>query len=149
MTTKLFLNDPIVYLDNDDFDEQGELKQLAMFSDSSKPIFIMIQSNFCGFCSMAKPHYQEFATENKDKAYFATIQGDEARPERSLSIKLLMDRITKIYPEFFGYPSYLILYKGKKFKYEKDRTKASLNEVLNQILSSETTTTAAPTTTSG
>jgi thiol-disulfide isomerase/thioredoxin len=138
MSQQIYFNDPVMYLDNDDFDSEGNLN-VKEIDTTKKPLFIMIQANFCGFCTMAKPHFQQFANENKDKAYFATIQGDEAHPEKMESIKMLMSRLDKIYPNFFGFPSYMVIYKNKKLNYENDRTKKALEEALISILKEETT----------
>ena len=70
----------------------------------------MAQGNFCGYCTKAKPAFQELANENKGKILCLTIQSDGKEPgEAELSKKL-----NKFFPTLRGFPSYFG-YKGGKF----------------------------------
>jgi thiol-disulfide isomerase/thioredoxin len=102
-----YLNDPVVYLQESDFDENGNLINPNIPKD--KPVVIMIQAVFCGYCTEAKPAFQKYADNNKGKIFCATIQGDgKEKGEKELSSKLKL-----IKPGFRGYPDY-VKYKGGK-----------------------------------
>jgi thiol-disulfide isomerase/thioredoxin len=102
-----FLNKPVVYLQNTDFNE-GELT-LPPSITKNRDVLIMIQSNFCHFCSMSKPDFQRFA-ETHENILCATIQGDgEVKGEKEL-----MNKIETIHPNFKGFPSYVAYRHGKR-----------------------------------
>jgi thiol-disulfide isomerase/thioredoxin len=122
-----FLLSPIFYLESSDFDEYGNIVNPNI--DTSLPIFIMIQANFCGFCTMAKPDFQQFAYAFKDKITCATIQADSERPDPNL--KQLLSIIA---PELTGFPSYIILYKNKIISYEYGRKFADMETYFNFFL---------------
>ena len=103
----MYLQKPIGYLVNSDFDEDGNLTNKKI--PTNIPVLIMIQANFCGYCSHAKPAFQEFANKNEGKVFCATIQGDG----KEVGEKELMRKIKKIDPSFRGYPSYVV-YKNSK-----------------------------------
>ena len=90
----------------------------------------MIQAEFCGHCTTSKPAFQEFANKNKDKVFCATIQGDgKQKGESELS-----KNIKKIYPDFRGYPSYVVYKNNKFFKvHDGGRDLKSLTELLNSL----------------
>jgi thiol-disulfide isomerase/thioredoxin len=100
---RMKLSRPVAYLEDSDFDQQGNLlhKGLAV---------VMIQASFCGYCNMAKPAFQEFANKTKGKVFCATIHGDSNKP----SVKALMARIKTIKPDFRGYPDYILYMNGKR-----------------------------------
>jgi thiol-disulfide isomerase/thioredoxin len=117
-----FLNKPVYYLQRSDFDNEGNITNPEIPVD--KPIVIMIQAGFCHFCEIAKPAFQEFANSNADKYFIATIQPDgDVKGEREIEPIL-----KKIDPEFMGYPSYVIHYKGKRFPHKGGRDVNSLIE---------------------
>lgn len=102
-----YLNDPVVYLQDSDFDASGNLINPNIPKD--QPVVIMIQANFCGYCTQAKPAFQQYADQNKGKVFCATIQGDGTEKGE----KELGSNIDKIKKGFRGYPDY-IKYKGGK-----------------------------------
>ncbi len=102
-----FLNRPIAYLQNDDFDSNGVLTNPKI--PKNKTVLIMIQAGYCGYCTQAKPAFQEFANNNKN-IFCATIQGDGTMPgEQELG-----KRIKTISPGFRGYPDYVKYISGKR-----------------------------------
>jgi thiol-disulfide isomerase/thioredoxin len=102
-----YLNKPVAYLQDSDFDSEGNLINPDIPSD--RPVVLMIQAVFCGYCTEAKKAFQEFAETYKDKVFTATIQGDgKEKGEKELSA-----RVGKIKPGFRGYPDY-VLFKGGK-----------------------------------
>lgn len=101
-----YLSKPIAYLEDSDFDEEGNLVNPEITDET---VVIMVQANYCGFCTLAKPAFQEFADKMNGKVFVCTIQGDgDEKGEKELKSK-----INKWYPDFKGYPHYL-LYKGGK-----------------------------------
>jgi thiol-disulfide isomerase/thioredoxin len=123
-----YLNKPVAYLQDFDFDSNGNLINKSI--PNNKPVIIMIQAKFCGHCTVAKPAFQEFAEKNKDKVFCATIEGDGNQKGESE----LAQNIKKIYPNFRGYPSYVV-YKNNKFSKVHDggRDLKSLTELLNSL----------------
>jgi thiol-disulfide isomerase/thioredoxin len=113
----MYLLPPVIYLESKDFTPSGNLKH---FKD--KTCVIMVQANYCGHCTSAKPDFQKFAENNKS-VICLTIQGDDERPD----VEELVQLVTKIKPSFQGFPDYLLYKKGKFIQKEIDgRTEASL-----------------------
>ena len=110
-----YLTRPVVYLDSNDFDDDGNIVNPDIPKD--KPIFIMIQAIFCGFCKMAKPDFQKFAEKNPN-FFVATIQADSKNP----NVMNFQNKIKKIYPDLVGFPSYLIYDQGKRIIYNGGRS---------------------------
>ena len=122
-----YLNKPIGCLQDFDFNAKGELINKDI--DKNKTVIIMIQSNFCGYCTMAKPAFQKFAENNKDVVCL-TIQGDGSHPGE----KELNDRIKIIDPTFRGYPSYVAYKNGKYVKTnEVGRSETDLRKFANSV----------------
>ena len=104
----MYLNYPIAYLVDKDFNDNGNLINDKIPKD--KPVLIMIQANFCDYCTIAKHDFQKFAEKNKNKVFSATIQGDGTEQgEKELSAKL-----STLFPDFKGFPEY-VKYKNEKF----------------------------------
>ena len=121
-----YLTPPVIYLDKTDFDDNGNLKSI----NSDKPIFIMIQAVFCFHCTKAKPWYQEFAMNNKDRVICCSIQGDAEYPEA----KNMESIIKKICPDFMGFPSYVVLHKGEYIQYKEGRKTEDLQRFLDKLI---------------
>jgi thiol-disulfide isomerase/thioredoxin len=86
---QLQLLPPIFYLESDNFEGDRLIPIVNQFSGGSlfdKKTIIMIQGNFCGYCTQFKPIFQEVAnklyTENID---FATIQIDQKDQSAKIS----------------------------------------------------------------
>ena len=110
-----YLTRPVVYLDSNDFDDEGNIINPNIPKD--KPVFIMFQANFCGFCKMAKPDFQEFAEKNTN-FFVATIQADSQNPD----VANFKNKINKIYPDLVGFPSYMFYAQGKRIIYNGGRS---------------------------
>ena len=123
-----YLTQPIAYLDNNDFDNDGNLVNTQLL-EQNKPIFIMIQAVFCGHCTIAKPYFQKFAENNLNKVICCTIQGDS----RLESTKGINNKLRTICPDFQGYPSYIVMYKGKKIPYNRGRKTEDFEFFLNNL----------------
>jgi thiol-disulfide isomerase/thioredoxin len=114
-----FLEHPVYYLESSDVDSDGNIINPSIPKD--KPILIMLQSLFCGHCTVAKPEFQKLASSQKD-VICLTVQGDASPSEVDLA-KLLMKKTASK-----GFPSY-IKYKGGKLStksYSGDRKSESL-----------------------
>lgn len=112
-----YLLDPILYLEPKDFTSEGKLKHFK-----NKTCVVMIQANYCGHCTSAKPHFQKFAQNNRSIVCL-TIQGDD------LNAKEMLDLITSIKPSFEGFPDYLLFKRGKLIDKEiSGRTEADLQK---------------------
>ena len=136
-----YLTRPVVYLDSTDFDDEGNIINPLIPKD--KPMFIMLLANFCGFCKMAKPDFQEFAEKNPN-FIVATIQADSTIPE----VANLKNKMNKIYPELVGFPSYMLYVEGKRIIYNGGRTLKDLQsfadglpEYMNSISGQQPNTT--------
>lgn len=51
----------VAYLEIEDFNSDGSLKPHV---GRGKPVVLMAQGNFCGYCQKAKPDYLNFAKSN-------------------------------------------------------------------------------------
>ncbi|CCV02319.1 Thioredoxin-like [Invertebrate iridescent virus 30] len=117
----MYLLPPIIYLESKDFTSNGNLKHFK-----NKTCVVMIQANYCGHCTDAKPHFQKFANNNKN-IMCLTIEGDGEDPD----VKKMVNLITKIKPSFQGFPDYLLYKNGKLINKEiNGRTEEALNEYI-------------------
>ena len=115
---------PVAYLESTDFDESGALINPYY---RRKPVLIMIQSTSCGYCHEAIPDFQRLA--NQGVVEMATILADGSRATE----QALGAMIPKIYPEFQGYPSYmLVLPGGRRIPHEGGRTLKDLYEFVSK-----------------
>lgn len=113
---------PIMYLERTDFTDDGNLVSELR----QTPVFVMFQAEFCGHCKTAKPAFQRLAREGIVKCM--TVQGDGERK----SEKDIVPILSKIYPGFQGYPSYMLFLKdGRKIPYKGKR---DLDSMRNFIL---------------
>ena len=117
-----YLNSPVLYLEDQDFSKDG---RLIADLPKDKPVVVMIQSTWCGYCTASKPDFQKFAESHKDKVICATIQADgETDGEKKLA-----DRISKLIPNFQGFPEYALYRDGKYQQAQlKDRSVKGLKE---------------------
>lgn len=107
---KLYLEHPVGYLEPKDFTSKLNLKNF-----NNKTCIIMVQANYCGYCTSAKQDFQQFAIEKKNdkKIECLTIQCDEeSNGEQMLKI------VKKLKPEFQGFPDYLLFKNNNLIKKE-------------------------------
>lgn len=82
----LFNSPNVLYLENSEFDTSLNLVSPLVNKYSQKPIFsgltiVMIQGNYCGYCTQMKPLFQQVANELVSSGIdFATIQVDGQQP---------------------------------------------------------------------
>lgn len=106
-TTSAYMDSPVAYLENDDFDEKGDLINPRVPRDI--PVVVMVQANFCRHSAKAKPSFQKFADRNNGRVFAATIQVDgKERNEPELG-----KRIREVIPKFRGYPQYCLYVDGQ------------------------------------
>ena len=120
-----FLNYPIGYLQITDFDSNGNLINPQIPKDRN--VLIMIQSNFCGHCTKAKPAFQDLA--NDGQILCLTIQADgDQKGERELG-----EMLNKIDPSFRGFPHYVLYRGGRRIAtHDGGRSKEELSAFVSQ-----------------
>jgi thiol-disulfide isomerase/thioredoxin len=115
-----YLLNPILYLEIKDFTPSGNLKHFK-----NKTCVIMVQANYCGHCTSAKPEFQKFAQNNKSVVCL-TIQGDGGDDPNN---KDIVNLITTIKPTFEGFPDYFLFKRGKFVNKDiNGRTEADLEQ---------------------
>lgn len=118
-----YLPYPVFYLDESDFDDDGNFMSMP-----NKPIFILFQSLRCYHCTQAKPAFYEFCQKNPD-ILCATIQMDSDKVTPSF-----IKKINILYPDLIGFPSYLLIHKGKKIVYDGDRTVLDMDNFMRNVI---------------
>ena len=119
-------NNQIAYLENFDFDNDGKIMNKELIKQ--KIILIMVKKSSCGYCTEAKPSFQEYANKTKrTKVFCATIHVDGERDsERELG-----ERIIDVIPRAIkGFPCYALYINGNLINKEMtgDRGVKSLGE---------------------
>ena len=113
-----------MYLERSDFLDNGAMHPRLL----SSPVFVIFQRESCFHCKIAKPAFQELANDGIIRCM--TVQTDgERQSERDIGRIL-----TTIYPDFPGYPSYMLFMPdGRRIPYNGKRDKASMRQfVLSQ-----------------
>ena len=123
-----YLTHPVYYLEDNDIDDNGLIKK--EYNPKNLPIFILIQSTWCGHCKYAKPEFQKFAEKNKGKVLCFSIQADA----NNENVKKLMSsqKMKKMCPDLMGFPTYVFQRNGKSFEYNSGRKEENLQQFLNQ-----------------
>ena len=127
MSDPHILFEPIKYLEFEDVHPNGNL--IHPMLASANTVICMIQANFCGYCTEAKPAFQKFADKNRD-IICVTVQGD-AKDDRGNRIN--EELITKLMGDRdFGYPTYIKYVHGERQHDEiEDRTIKGLEKFAN------------------
>jgi len=101
-------NKKIGYLENKDFDNNGQLSNEILIAKKI-PIVIMVQESSCHFCKISKPAFQDYANRtNSNQVFCATIHADgDTQTEKDLG-----ERIETIIPDFKGFPHYALYMNG-------------------------------------
>lgn len=82
----LFNSSNVIYLEQSEFDSNFRLNSSLPNKYTNQPLFsgltiVMIQGNYCGYCTQMKPIYQQVADEMSQQGIdFATIQIDGSQP---------------------------------------------------------------------
>lgn len=113
----------IVYLEGQDIDDSGNLYPHV---GNGKPVLLMVQGNFCGYCNQAKPAFQELV--DISSAVIATVQIDGETSDKQASQKLSKNKGQ-------GVPSYMGFDKNGKFKmlHNGGRDASSLKNFISQL----------------
>lgn len=116
MATNYMIGVP--YLQKEDLNNNGSLK-----NSNDVPSIVMIQGNFCGFCTKAKPAYQQFGKKynnlrkNGKKVFNVyTAQSDDPDSKEAAG---LISNIVKIngVPAFVGFDKtgkFVSVYNGER-----------------------------------
>lgn len=126
-----FNNAKVIFLEIGDFNN-------GVLTYKGRPlqgkVLVMVQGDFCGFCTKSKPAFVNLANSMGTKTLgprstvFATIKIDGKKSESDLSAKL--PQITK--QELKGVPVYLLFLNGHFVAIHNDgRDEASLKNFLN------------------
>jgi len=101
-------NKKIGYLENKDFDNNGQLSNEILLGKKI-PIVVMVQASWCYFCKISKPAFQDYANRtNSNQVFCATIHVDgDTQTEKDLG-----ERIETIIPDFKGFPHYALYMNG-------------------------------------
>lgn len=102
-----YLLPPIIYLESSDFTSTRHGVTLKRFKD--KTCIVMVQANWCGACTAAKPLFQQFALKKPRDTICMTIEEDGQDPDSERRIAI----VTKLKPGFEGFPDYLVFEKGR------------------------------------
>lgn len=93
--SKLF---EIAYLEGDDVNADGSLKSHV---GNGKPVLVMVQGNFCGYCTRAKPDFQKLL--NNGVFAVATVQTDGSGSDQVAASKLSKVNKSPGVPSFIGF----------------------------------------------
>jgi thiol-disulfide isomerase/thioredoxin len=101
----MHFNSPnVYYLEDGDFDANYNLNTPVIDPRTKLPFFagttiVLVQGNFCGFCTKFKPAFQQVADDLTHAGYpieFATIQIDSENPsEQSFKNQQVMESILR------------------------------------------------------
>jgi thiol-disulfide isomerase/thioredoxin len=99
------------------------IEDIEEIKNMNKPVVIMVQGDFCGYCTQAKPAFMEFA-RNTPSIVAVTIQSDGDDKEKAVA-------------GFFqsnGVPAYFGMNKNKNLvKHEGGRDVASLQNFAKSL----------------
>jgi thiol-disulfide isomerase/thioredoxin len=88
----------IPYLEDTDINPDGSLKPHV---GNGKPVILMVQGDFCGYCTKAKPDFQKFAKSSNVVA--VTIQTDGGESDRKASKAIAVVNKSPGVPAFLGF----------------------------------------------
>lgn len=111
----------IAYLEGKDVNDDGSLKPHV---GNGRPVLVMVQGNFCGWCTKAKPEFQKLL--DNGKFVIATVQTDADDPnygDSSANVKI--SKVNKS-P---GVPSFLLFDRNGRYvsSHNGDRTAEALS----------------------
>lgn len=115
-----YLTNPVQYLETSDINSDGSVK-------TNESVIIMIQGNFCGFCTQAKPAFLKAAKIMNGKVLFCTVQIDGENKD-------VMQKLEKSLINYRGVPHYhCINADGTCKTHEGDRTTESLVQTAKSL----------------
>lgn len=119
-----FEDKAVIFLENDDFDEQGNFK----YDLRGRPLVVMLGGNFCPHCHHAAPAYNAFAQHARKtkQCVAAFLQVDKSANEGQLA-----SRLGALFPAAArGVPCYLMFAPNGKYAraHDGERTTQALIE---------------------
>ena len=120
MTNKYLTHIP--YLEGSDFNKDGSLKPHVTLG---KPVIVMCQGLFCGYCTQVKPDFQKL---NDMGVVCATIQIDGKGQGDIEATKMLYNLV----PDLPGVPCYLLY--NSNGSYERVHTGARDVDTLKNLV---------------
>lgn len=135
----------IGFLEESDFTKDGKMdisknSSLATVGNvkSSDVCLVEIYADWCGYCKLAKPIYDEVAKEvskkgNNVKLFKINGTGEQSKsdPKRKKDEMKLMGRIKTIFPDFQGFPSFYFFKNGKRIG--KHEGEVGVEELIQSI----------------
>lgn len=128
------MESPVVYLEEEDINPSSGRLQVPF----SVPVMIMVQSNGCGHCTMAKPKYQRAAQVDESRpggpsALWATIQMDHPSSRKALQAMIKSGLITESL--IAGVPTYFVIMPDNSVvEYSGDRSSENLLAFTDSLL---------------
>jgi hypothetical protein len=112
----------VIYLESEDVNEDGSLKPHVVELCAGRPCLVMLQGNFCHFCTNVKPMFQALNDMHKNEVLCMTCQIDGVQTEQACGKKLMQFNQSGGVPAFLGYDT------AGKFKtlFQGNRTKDNL-----------------------
>lgn len=116
----------VVHLDINDFDNN-------VLVSENQPVkgkwFCMVQGDFCGYCTQAKPEFLKAKDQSNNAVMFCTVQIDGTKDAQTLGKQL--KTITNL-PLNGGVPCFVLFKDGKAVKkYDGNRSASAIIEFLN------------------
>jgi len=97
MADKILVGIP--YLEDSDINPDASLKAHV---NNGKPVVMMIQGNFCGYCTKAKPAFQQLASASPNIAV-VTVQMDGGPSDKKASQMLAAVNKSPGVPAYLGF----------------------------------------------
>jgi thiol-disulfide isomerase/thioredoxin len=115
----------IPHLEQHDINKKTINKNLSQ----GKPMFMMIYADWCGYCSKAKPHFQQASEIVKDKVTFIAICADGKYADKGA-----YEKIKNVFP-VNGFPTFIVFDSSGNVKtgYSGERTVNSFVEFCNKL----------------
>ena len=96
MDSKYLIRVP--YLEGMDLNDDGSLKS---YVGNGKPVVVFVQGLFCGYCTKAKPDFQNFC--KNPNAVGVTIQIDGSPTEKEANTKIAKVNTARGVPAYIGF----------------------------------------------
>lgn len=114
----------VIYLDGADINSDGSLKD---YVHKGAPSVVMVQGNFCGFCTKAKPAFEKFVQLSGGRGMTAQTDGNSSEQQAA--------KFSQMWGASGGVPAYVGFdAQGKPVKlHSGNRDENSLMEFLKSL----------------